>query len=475
MPYYSLGQDPTQPQQPPQIIEVPAEVVEEPAPLTEEERAAIQAEAKAVIEQPMPPPKEVAVGTEETRKASGPTKEEIDYVYRAVRDYIGDAVLDELSYRMGKIMRSFGRDVQKGMITTAAVDTGVSIGLMCIPVVGWIASAIYSIVMAVVRGLTGPALQREAQMIIANAQQEAAAMETIFDAKLRDTQAQIIREETPAAVKLALSIALGDNVPVAGAPAEGLGNIALALQMFAVAKEREFQQQLQTMTPEEQAAAKAQKQAQMAAATALWIGTSPQLQQNITKTFQNTVESLQEAIGQKEPEESTWDKVKSSVKADGIIALATGGAIPPGALTIATLHPDARIQALAVDAAGKTIAWQKGGMDYISGHIIVTKAKEAARLLLEHVRLRLMAQVAITKAQMDDPDYRANLRMAMAQQMLNEPSIRQMLIATVQARQNIGQALQQPEQVGIKKTNPKTKILIGGGLAAAVAAYFFLS
>lgn len=471
MPYFSLGQDP---EQTPPTIAVEAEVVSEET-LTKQDRELIRAEAKEVINEPMPPPKEVAEGSEETKKLPGPTEAEIDYVYQAVKDYIGNAVLDELSYRMGKIMRSYGRDVQTSMIAISAIDTGVSIGLACIPVVGWIASAIYSVVMAVVRGLTGPALQREAQTIIANAQQEAMMMEALFDAKINQYQAEVIREETPAAVKLALSIALGDDVPVAGAPVEGLGNIALALQMFAVSKEQQFQQKLQTMTPEEQAEAHRQKQAQTAAAAALWIGTSPQLQQNITKTFQNTVESLQEATGQKKKEESTWDKVKSSVKADGILALATGGAIPPGALTMATLHPDARIQALAVDAAGKTIAWQKGGMDYISGHIVVTKAKEAARLLLEQARLKEMVNFAIIKSKLDNPDFRANLRMAMAQQMLNDPNIKQMLIATVQARQNIGQSLKQPEQVGIKKTNPKTKILVGGGLAAAAAAYFFLS
>lgn len=446
MPYCNLGQDPGE-----------------------------SSEAAALIDRPMPPPKEVAAGSEATRKPPGPTEAEINKVYAAVKDYIGNAVLDELNFRANKVMKDFGRDVQKSVITTASIDTGVAIVLWCIPFIGWVGAAIYSVVMAVVRGLTGPGLQRAAQSIIFDAQQQAALLETMANAKMQKDQAEIIRQETPSAVKLALSLALGDNVPVEAPSVDGLGNVALTLQMFAAAKQRRFKRQLETMTPQEQAAATAARRKKVAAVAALYVGSSPTVQRRITRTFQNTVEELQEATGQKEKEEkkSTWEKVKDSAKAESAIQLATGGAVPPGIMTTAALHPDARVRALAAQTAGKIVAWQKGGIEYISGHIIVTKAKEASRLLLEKVRLKLMTEAAMNKAKMKEPEFRANLRLALAKKMLEDPNIKQILIATLQARQNLGQSLKQPEQVGLQKTKPNTGLILGGG-AAALAAYLFL-
>jgi len=430
----------------------------------------------AIIERPLPPPKEVAAGSEATRKPPGPTEAEINEVYRAVKDYIGNAVLDELNYRANKVIKDFGKDVQTSVITTAAIDTGVSIVLFCVPVVGVIVSAIYAVIMAVVRGLTGPGLQRTAQAIIFDAQRQAMLLEAMVNAKMKKDQADIIRQETPAAIRLALSLALGDNVPVEAASVEGLGNVALALQMFAAAKQRKFQRQLATMTPQEQSAAKAAQRKKMATAAALYVGSSPTVQRRINSSFKKTVESLQEATGQKEKEEkkSTWEKVKESAKAESAFQLATGGILPPGTMVTATLHPDARVRALASKTASKVIAWQKGGIEYISGHIVVTKAKEAAKLLLEKTRLKLMAEAALNKAKMKEPEFRANLRLAIAKKILTEPTIKKMLIATLQARQNLGQSLKQPEQVGLQKTKPNTGLILGGSAAAALAAYLFL-
>lgn len=452
---------------------------EEPV-LLDAEKAEVRTAAKTVIEKPLPPlpPQAVAHGTEGTKQPPAPTKEEINFIHQQVKDYVGQAVIDELDYKIGAIMRGYGRDVRNSMLTTAAIDTGVTLVLAMFVPVGTVISLIYSAVMAVVRALTGPGLEKAAQTIIASAQNEAAILESTWDAKLTKLQEQIIKEETPAAIKLAMAIALGDKIPVAVESVEGLGNIALALQLWAVKKEKEFQESLKTMTPEEQEEAKAERKAGISKAAALYLGTNKQAQAQISKQFENTVTDLQEKLGMREPEESTMDRLKTAAKGEAILGTSVlyAAGIPPGALTAATFHPDVRVQAAALELAQKASAWQKGTMEYVSGHIVVTKAKEAARLILEQTRLKIIARYTLAKGRMEQPEFRANLRLAIAQQILMNPEIQKMLAGTMVAREQLQKSLTPADVPAIENSplpkKPKTGLILGGGAAAALAFWY---
>ena len=402
--------------------------------------------ARRLIDKPFPAPKEIAPGSPETKKPPGPTPEEIEVIYQEIRDHVGGAVIDEISYRMGAVMRGFGRDMQKNMIGMAAHDLGVGIALACAGPVGWVIGIVYTVVTIIARG----ANEREAKAIIANAQVEAMNMEAIWDAKMRKDQENVIREETPAAIKLALDIALSPTLPQ-----DTIQGIGLFEDFRTKLQERRA-----GLTPEE-----LEKRQRIARALAIYLGANQKAQAALTKSWENMVVSLQEQLGLKEKDRSTIEKAVDKTRAairkygySGLFAVTSGTFIPP-----------------SKEIMEKVSAWGKGAAEYMSGHIAVTKAKEVSRLVLEQAKLRIMAQYYISKKQLDDPEFRSHLRISIAQEILANPEIQKMLAGTVMARENLKQVLKQPEQAGLRSTKPKTGLLLGGGAAAALAAYFFLT
>lgn len=401
-------------------------------------------------------PPELVGGDASTKQPPAPTQEDIDALYRAVRDYIGDAVIEELDFRMNRIIADYGRDVRTAAIAGAAADTGISIGLAFVPIVGPVLSLAYG----VIKSLTGSRLQAQAMVILAETQQEAMILEATWNAKMQKLQEEVVKQETPGSIKLAIGLALGDDV--VGAPVQGLGNVAAVLMALAAKRNQNFNRSLESMTPEEQEAAKAEQRKKVATLTAAYFGANPAAQRQLTMAWNRILIDAGYKEEEKSRLEKTVDKTKKFIKEYGYAGLFSATSLIPIVPTKSALT--------------KVSAFGKGAAEYVSGHIIVTKAKEASRLILEQARLKVIAQYAILKSQLEDPEYRGQLRLNLAKMILENPEISKMLAQTILARQQKGDPVK-PQEVpaiaatGLPAQKTKTALIAGGGVAAALALF----
>lgn len=405
---------------------------------------------------------EQAKGSTATAKPPAPTSSQINRMSAEVESLIGQEMMKHLQAKTNAAFAEVGKANQKSLITTTAIDTGISLALAAVPVVGWVASVVYSAVMAVVRGITGGQLNREAKVIIHNAEKEATVLQNVFDAKIKKEQAKAIREETPAAIKLAIATLVRASQQEQGQA--GLGFWA-AFAAYAAANPQAVRAMTAAQTQMAQAASAGAAQAAKVIKTN-WqqaLQAAQAGQQNFVRTWEENQRYLEEQWGLREKEDDDFfDKVGNEID-DAIHKIGAG------------------IES-AMHKVGNAL---EDGADYVSGHVVVTKAKEAARQALETARVQQMINWSQAKKQLNSPAFRANLRRAIAQKILSNDKIRNMMIKTIAYRRTAenlekttpsvapAPAIQQPTtmpaiQTQEKKSTLMPKLVAGGGILAAL-------
>ena len=409
-----------------------------------------------LAEAPFPEPETVG-GSPATAKAPAPEKEHIDQVYEQVKASVGDALIEDIGYKMGAVYKDFSQQVKQDMIAQAAVDAAITTILMFIPVVGWIIAIIY----AAVRSLLGGRFNNQAMAIVADAQREAQLLEAAWNARLQVLQKQTIEEETPKAIKLATVLALGDTLPKAPA-VQGLGNIAAILIAAAAAKKAKEKAPAAAPTPEQEA----EKKRQLATATAIMFALNPAAQAAFSQGLRKLVDPKGYEESKKSHTEKAVDRGSAAIKKYGYTVLTS------------VVNPVITVGA-AVKSGGdlhKVPTVVDHEVDRMSGHIIVTRAKQVATETLNFTNQKLLLQYNATKKQMEAPDYRAHLRLQIAQAILQNPEIQKIFAGIILARQNADRPLKIEQVPAVAQSNlpakPNTTLLVGGGIAAAIAAWF---
>ena len=135
--------------------------------------------------------------------ASGPTRIVRKKAARRFPTDAGyqDSGMGALGDDIASIMEQLARDMKEEAIKQAAINTGISIALSCVPIVGWAVGLVYSVVQA----LVGSSLQRQAEEEMANFQTEMSAVGAQWEAKVTAVQSAVFEQEKPAAIQLALS------------------------------------------------------------------------------------------------------------------------------------------------------------------------------------------------------------------------------------------------------------------------------
>jgi hypothetical protein len=275
---------------------------------------------------------------------------------------------------------------------------------------------------------------------------------------------------------------------------EGLGNIAAIMMALAVKKKQEEEKARAAsdalLTPEElaevqrkRAESEAEQKHRLALATALYFGTSPGAAADFTKGWQAIVDPQGAAKADRSTVQRATDSTRSAIRKYGYLVGAS--VLNPVHVTIEVaknINEHGWKEGLSkkgVSALADKFAKQGARVtDSVSGHVVVTKAKQMAQELLEYTRLRLMVQHARTVAQMKTPEFRAHLRLVIAKTILENPEIRKMFAGILLAKQQVQRPLKIEEVPAITQsplpTKPKTGLLVGGGIAAAVAAWFLM-
>lgn len=412
-----------------------------------------------------------AKGSPATKKAPAPTKVQIRAQAAKIEKLIGDEAMKWLESKTQAKFKDLTSSQKKSLITTSAIDAGISIALLAIPVAGWVLSAIYSVVMAVVRGITGGQLNRRAQRIIAEAQQEAMVMENLFNVKIQKEQARVIREETPDAIKLAIVIMQDQmakqEAQQANGEVQGLGFWA-AFAAYAAANPSAVKAMTAAQTQMAKAASAGLKQGTQAIQYN-WqqaLKSAQAGQENFIKTWEENQRYLEEQWGLREKEDDEWyDKAGNEIES-AIKSIGSG------------------IES-ALHKVGNAL---EDGADYVSGHVVVTKAKQAAAQALHTARVQQMMNWSKAKKQLNNPEFRAQLRKQIALQVLSNESTRSMIIKALAYKQlaegkkkvttSISAPTEsQPIQPITTSSTPKRfnakKLAVGGGLLAM--AIYFLS
>jgi hypothetical protein len=99
------------------------------------------------------------------------------------------------------ILDRLKKDMRKLIMEQAAMSTAISIGLAIIPVVGWAASAIYSVVQAIV----GSGYKREMEEVMADTQVKADQIVAEYQQKVQTAQNDAFVQEQDASVQMALT------------------------------------------------------------------------------------------------------------------------------------------------------------------------------------------------------------------------------------------------------------------------------
>lgn len=101
---------------------------------------------------------------------------------------------------MSQIAASMEEDVKKEIMKTSAVQTGVSLALSAIPVAGWAAAAIFS----VIASIGSSKYKREAQEIMADAESQVMRIQARSQKRINAMILRVFEEEKPGAIRLAV-------------------------------------------------------------------------------------------------------------------------------------------------------------------------------------------------------------------------------------------------------------------------------
>lgn len=327
------------------------------------------------------------------------------------------AVLQELEKMSLNVFGTIEDKAKDVAMKQAAVQTGIMIALMCIPIAGWIAAAIMAVISALM-SLASAHYQRKAQEVVANAQQEAQIMEVLFNKKLSDLQRDAIEQEKMAAIKLAISgvpldVATSPKSQPTPAPADappqqgtdGLGFFHLAAAWMAQAGAAVQAAAVQAAGAAQHGAANVAKQAQHA-------------QENVAKDAQHAQRKLEEDLGLRERKSNSLkDKAKRHVKK-------VGGTIEKIGKKIIDKHVEIH----------KTL----------SGAAILDAAKSASQQFLNEARIKQIIHFNNQADKINNPTFRANLRIQLARQLRSHPQIGKMIADLQAMRQNLEQVKQAP-------------------------------
>lgn len=139
--------------------------------------------------------------------------------------HISDAQLQTV---VNGVMDKYGAQMKTEAVDRAAVSAGLDAAALVmayIPVIGWIGAAAIAVVQAGLQ-VTESYYQKQANTIIAAAQNEVRLQGVQYDAQIDAYKTQVLKQEAPAAVALALS----------GVPLNGLGELSgLGKSLFAEA------------------------------------------------------------------------------------------------------------------------------------------------------------------------------------------------------------------------------------------------
>lgn len=429
-----------------------------------------------------------------------PSSAEVRKQIVAVENAVGKLALDVISNNMTTVFNSLNKTAVDACMTKAAISgvlhtvSGVlvpaAIAMCAVPVVGWIMAAIALVIAglaeaaAALMEVAHAHYQREAMRITAQAQQEAQQLEILWNFKIKELQKQIFLEERDEAIKMALGMAMYARLEqikasLAENSSSGLGYAALIAAMN--------QASAAMVAGATQAAAAAQAGfAQGTAALQAGATQSAQQMQQAANDFTNTWAEnqryLEEQWGFREKEDTSikgrveqiGDKVTNFVENVGH-----------------TIETAVKQAGNIVDQA---ITDAKNAVQYVDGSIYVEKAEAAKNMYLNQARVYQLANYNINKQAFDRPEFRAGLRMSIAQSILDNPSIRKMINATIDAyfqtpgpvpadvvtsvpllvQAPTAEDTRTPSQKLADQQKSKALLLAGGGIAAAVAGYFYL-
>lgn len=103
--------------------------------------------------------------------------------------------------QVAAIMARLGKELKQAAIKQASINTGITAGLMAVPVAGWALAPIYAAVVSIV----GAKYQAEIKQVMAEAENEARKMQAQYQAKLSNAQAASVLVVQDVAVALATS------------------------------------------------------------------------------------------------------------------------------------------------------------------------------------------------------------------------------------------------------------------------------
>lgn len=286
--------------------------------------------------------------------------------------------LEQLNHALKSISANIQEDMKEVVIKAAAAQTGISIALSAIPVVGWAASAI----LGVVQSFSNDKYRKEAEAVMADASNDIAKMQSDSQIRILNKLGQVFSEEKGPAIQLLMQSV--QTAPLEEGGMNGLGSLH---------------------------------------------GWGSGLAKSVKK--------LVDKAGIFKPFEAITKGLRK-------------------------LHEEIEE------------GFQKG-LDYFSGRVVKTEAREAADKLRKAAASRLADNEATVISLVDSPQYRQNLRVSIADELLKNPQIQQMIDDIGRLRTQAATA--QPGQVTVPSVDVKTVppgLPLAAGAGVALLAYLLM-
>ncbi len=308
--------------------------------------------------------------------------------------------------------QTFKRDMMQAAIKVAAVQTGISIALMCVPIVGWALGIIYS----VLQWFASKHVKRETTSIMNDLKVEIDQKNKQVQRQVHTEEDRIANELLPAAQALALS----------SAPLEGLGSLWTSVTGSVRTAAKQVSKAVVQVhkVPAKFAVDQTMKAAAGAARTVGAKGVAAQL-----------------------------DRDRAHVD---------------HAVEIAATHAEKDLgDPKEMDAELRRVA------GYVNGDEQIRAAKEGAAKVRAKVFAQLAAAKADTLAQMATDKYRQNLTLSMAKAIRGDPNM--LNAARVYQKQEQDAALRAGLPAStVVATVPSSNIGTIATVGAALSAFFLL-
>lgn len=280
----------------------------------------------------------------------------------------------QLNQALKRVSDDVQEDMKEVVIHAAAVQTGISIALSAIPVVGWAASAI----LGIVQSFSNDKYRKEAEAVMADASNDIARMQSDSQVRILNKLGQAFSEEKGPAIQLLLQTVR--TAPVEEGGMNGLGSL-----------------------------------------------------QGWGSGLAKSVKKLVDSAGIFKPFEAITKGLRK-------------------------LHEEIEE------------GFQKG-LDYVSGRVVKTEAREAADKLRKAAAKRLAENEATVLSLVDSPEYRQNLRVSIANALLENPQIQQMVDEI--GRLRVQAATAHPGQVTVPTVDVQTvptglPLVAGAGAALLI-------